>query len=160
VIPLAPPTPLVPATAYLSGLATIADGVTPRGQHWHLRARADHRDYTAEVALPFPDGDDGGGFQSGALPPATFLSGVSGSGFGRDRDEYEVDGVVGTKVATLRLTTTTGTTILRPRRTPPAALRRYPALKKIKLYVSFPAAEPQRIEALDAAGNVIGTQKL
>jgi hypothetical protein len=159
VIPFAPPLPLVHADGP-TGLVRIADGVTARGQHWHLRARADHGQYITDLSLPFPDGDDGGGGQSGPLPPATFLSAVAGSGFGRDKDEYEVDGVVGSSVTTLRLTTASGTTILRPRRTPPAALRRYPALKRIKMYVSFPAAEPQRIDALDATGAVIASQRL
>ena len=158
-IAFAPPAPLVSADGP-TGLVRIADGVTPGGQHWHLRAKAVHGEYDTEISLPFPDGDDGGGGESGPLPPARFLSAVSGSGFGRAKDEYEVDGLVGTGVARLRLTTAAGTTVLRPRTTPPAALKRYPALRRIKMYVSFPAAEPQRIEALDAAGAVIASRKL
>lgn len=158
-IALALPLPLVHADGP-SGLVRIADGVSAGGQHWHLRARADHGEYITSFSLPLPHGEDGGALQSGPLPPARFLTAGIGSDLGTRKDEYEVDGVVGAGVATLRLTTASGVMTLRPRRTPPAALRRYPALKRIKLYVKFLTAEPQQVEALDGTGAVVATRRL
>jgi hypothetical protein len=157
-IALAPPSPVV--TTASTPFATIASGVTSGGQRWRLRAEADHDGYVAGLSLPLPGDLDAGAYESHRLPAATYLSAETAHGLGRKRDEQEVDGVVGARVARLRVTTASGTVTIRPRTNPAAALRRYPQLKRLKLYVKFLDAAPQKVEALDTAGRVIASQKL
>jgi hypothetical protein len=138
-----------------AGLRPIAAGVSAGGQHWAQSARADRGRITYEVALPV-DGESAGGIMDGPLRRTSPLHVGRGDGFGRDRTESELDGVVHRSVVRVRVTTTRRVLSLRLRRAPAAAVRRWPGLREARFFIQFFGADerPTKIEALDSHGVV------
>jgi hypothetical protein len=137
----------------------IAHGTSVDGQRWTQKARADHGNLTVEIFLPI-DGEDGGGIEDGP-PTARWPMFVSrGSGFGREEDEYELDGSVLPKVVLLRVTTVRRTVVIRPHRPPLSATAKWPQLSRYRFFVRFFAGDdrPIKVSALDRAGHVLASE--
>ena len=137
----------------------IAHGTSAGGQRWTQKARADHGNLMVEMFLPI-NGQDGGGIEDG--PPTTrwpmFVA--RGDGFGTEKDEYELDGSVLPRVARLRVTTVRRTVMIRPRRAPRAAVKRWSQLARYRFFVRFFAGDdrPVRVDALDRHGRVLASE--
>jgi hypothetical protein len=142
-----------------SRLVRIAHGTSVDGQRWTQKARADHGNLVVEMFLP-THGQDGGGIEDGP-PTARWPMFVSrGSGFGREEDEYELDGSVLPKVVRLRVTTVRRTVVIRPHRPPRSATAKWPQLARYRFFVRFFDADgrPVKVDALDRSSHVLAAE--
>jgi hypothetical protein len=140
-----------------TGLRLIQRGTSAGGQTWIQTARADHSRIMVEIEIPLDNGEDGGGIIDGPLRRSVAMAASRGSGYGRNEDEYMLDGFVYRTVRRLRVTTVRRTLTFRPRQAPKKAMARWPQLAKARFFVRFFEADdrPTRIEALDAHGKVV-----
>lgn len=141
-------------------------GRSPGGQSWYQVACLAGRQLEVDVSLPGPSGTDGGGGMRVPFPTSRHALYVDapGSGFGSQRNEYEIDGVALRTTIRLELhfrsgPTRTTTTV----RAPFAERRRFRYLRNVRFFVYFftdPRGLPQTVCGVNTRGRQTSCQRV